>query len=73
MTRATRKTVQKPFTTLRGALDAHGMTQRELARLIGKDEPYVSNLLRGKFRPSLPMADRIQRVLNVDLAAMLRG
>jgi transcriptional regulator with XRE-family HTH domain len=68
---ASTKTQPKRFTTIRAALEAQGLTQREFARLIDCSEPYVSNLLAGKFRPSLPVADRIQRVLNVDLGAIL--
>lgn len=61
----------KRYQTLRAALDREQMTQAQFAKLIGKSEAYVSNILAGRFRPSLLVAARIQRVLNVDIEAMV--
>ena len=47
------------------------MTQREVARLIGRTESYVSKLVHRRERPSLRMALVIERELNVDPAALL--
>jgi transcriptional regulator with XRE-family HTH domain len=71
MRNASTKAEPKRFTTMRAAMEAKGVTQRELARLIDTSEAHVSNILAGRTRPSLTLADRIQRVLNVDLGAML--
>lgn len=71
MRNASTKAQPKRYQTLHSALQAEGMNQRQLAKLIGKSEAYVSNILAGRFRPSLVVAARIQRVLNVDIGAMV--
>lgn len=46
------------------AMNARGMTQRELAKAIDTSEPYVSNLLREPFNPTLRTLCRICAVLD---------
>lgn len=74
MANASTKTAPKRlnrYQSLQAALKEQKLTQRQLAKLIGKSESYVSRVLSGDFQPSLPVAVRIQRALNVDLASLL--
>lgn len=71
MSRASTKTQPPRHSTLRAALKDKGWSQRRLAHLLGKGEPYVSRLIAGQFQPSLAVADRIQTLLNVELSAMI--
>lgn len=70
-TRKKARVLPRRFHSLAAAIEAQGITQRQAAVLIGKDEPYVSKLVNRKARPSLEMAVRIERLFNVDPAGML--
>ena len=59
------------FHSLAAAKEYRGLTQTEMARMLGKSAPYVSKLINRKERPSLEMAIRIERLFNVDPAGLL--
>ena len=61
----------KRFHSLAAAQEARGLTQTEMARMLGKDVPYVNKLIHRTARPSLEMAILIERVFNVDPAGLL--
>ncbi len=51
-----------------------GLTKTELARAIGKQPDYISNLLGGKqSTPSIEIAIRIARALRMDLHSLFEG
>lgn len=52
-------------------MKAKGLTQVQFGKLIGKPQPYVCNLLKGRFSPSLAVALRIQGVLDVEMTALV--
>lgn len=59
---------------IRELREQRGLTQDELASLIGKDQNYVSQLERGAIQmPRLPMIDRIARVLGTTRYDLLRA
>ncbi|MHA1732655.1 MAG: helix-turn-helix transcriptional regulator [Promethearchaeota archaeon] len=43
------------------------LTQEEFGRLVGVSRETISSLERGKYNPSLPLAFKIARVLNVSI------
>lgn len=59
------------FHSLAAAKEARGLSQVQMARMLGKDEPYISKLINRQARPSLEMAIRIERLFNVDPAGLL--
>jgi transcriptional regulator with XRE-family HTH domain len=72
MVRSSTKDVEIQYQSLRAAVDASKLTQREIARRVGITESYLSHLLKdGRRQPSLSIAMRLSRVLGVDPAALL--
>ena len=51
------------------ALKASGMTQAEVARLVGKTPAYISRLKTRQFRPSARMIVKFDDLLGVDARA----
>jgi len=66
-----RKGVPEKYYSVQAAIEAQGLTRKQVCDLIGKDKSYVSKLVNRKARPSLVMAERIGRVLNVEISALL--
>ena len=68
-----KKTGRAPdkYFSVAAAIEAQGLTRKQVCDLIGKDKSYVSKLVNRKARPSFEMAVRIERVLHVDIAALL--
>jgi putative transcriptional regulator len=56
--------------TLRQARKNAGMTQEELAELVGIDRAFYSNIERGKHTPSLSVAYKIARVLKSSIETL---
>lgn len=60
------------YQSLQAAVDASPLTQRAIAKAVGISESYFCHLLKdGKRRPSLAVALRLARVLDVDLAGLV--
>lgn len=66
------------YQSLKAAIDATGLTQREVARRAGVHETYICALLaseknpskKNPKRPSLRVAVRLEKLLNVDPSAL---
>ena len=56
---------------LKQLLNDHGITQTELARLLGRDKSVITNLLQGRRRLKADEAAIISQVLNVPVAEIL--
>ena len=50
-----------------------GLTQREFARRLGVSEGHVSNVVRGKRRPSLALVLRISELTGIDVGQIVGG
>lgn len=66
-----KRVLPEKFYSVQAAIDAQGLSRRQVCELIGKDKSYVSKLVKRKARPSFVMAERIARVLNVEISALL--
>lgn len=63
---------KKRYFDFKEACDDSGMTYAEIgARLGKKHRSYVSNVCARRFRPSLEMMAKIEKLLNVDMRAYL--
>lgn len=72
MSSSSTKAQQFRYQTLQAAVTASGLTHDEIAKRVGVDRTYVTHLLRdGKRQPSLAIALRLSRVLDMDPAALL--
>lgn len=73
MGNTSKKTRQQPreFHSLKAAIEAKGLTQRQAAVVLGMTEPYVSKIVNRKERPSLARAVRISQLFNVNVASLL--
>lgn len=59
------------YQSLHAAVKASGLTQQEIADRVGVDRTYITHLLRdGKRQPSLGIALKLSRVLDMDPAAL---
>ncbi len=56
---------------LRGARKREGLTQKELARLLGVSQTHISEMEHGKRPMGKDMAKRLARVLKVDYRVFL--
>lgn len=43
-------------------MDKMGLSQAETAKLVGTDQPHISNLAAGKVRPTVSTIERIHKV-----------
>jgi HTH-type transcriptional regulator/antitoxin HigA len=48
-----------------------GLTQKALSKMLGLSQSRVSELLKGKSEPTLPVARAISRKLNIDASVVL--
>ena len=56
---------------LRGARKREGLTQKELARLLGVSQTHISEMEHGKRPIGKEMAKKLGKALNVDYRALL--
>lgn len=52
---------------LRETRHSMGLTQKQLARLVGIDRAYLANIENGKYSPSLKVARRIANILDKNI------
>lgn len=73
MGNARKKPRQMPreFHSLKAAIEAQGLTQRQAAAILGMSEFYVSKIVNRRERPSLARAVRISQAFNVNVASLL--
>lgn len=58
-------------TRLREAMQAAGLSQRELAEKVGTGYPGINRILQGKQTPTLDLADRIADAVGMPLPKLL--
>lgn len=58
---------------LEGAITRKGVTQEDLAAMVGKTQSYVSQLVRGAKRPSPELAIALARALDADAREFVRA
>jgi transcriptional regulator with XRE-family HTH domain len=62
----------KPAATLKRLRERRGLTQAELAAAIGVHRVTVATWETGRFRPSVDMLPRLAKLLDVDVAELLK-
>lgn len=57
---------------LRRILKEKGITQRQFADMVGKEEAYVSRVMSGKYNISLETITQFAEALNIDPSSLLK-
>lgn len=58
---------------LKKAREKAGLTQQELATLVGVSRAYYADVERGRYTPSLKVLSRLAEVLGIDLNFLKRN
>jgi transcriptional regulator with XRE-family HTH domain len=58
---------------LKAVILSHGLTQKGFAAKVGFSDKYISDIVRGRTKPSLALLQRIRSVFNVSLEWLIAG
>lgn len=56
---------------LKGAIYAHGFTQKSLAKRIGVSEMHITNIISGRREPSLGLLRKMAEAMEMSLAELV--
>jgi ribosome-binding protein aMBF1 (putative translation factor) len=59
-------------TNVRRYMRQHGCTQESLARTMNVSQPYISQIVTGKFSPGLDVVENVASALEIDPLDLLR-
>ncbi|MFH1649231.1 MAG: multiprotein bridging factor aMBF1 [Candidatus Woesearchaeota archaeon] len=60
-------------TVIRNAREKKGLKQEDFAKMLREKESVIHKLETGSYEPSIPLANKLEKILNVKLVRVMKG
>jgi len=60
-------------TIIRNARERKGLKQEDFAKILREKESIVHKLETGSYEPSIPLANKLEKILNIKLVKVMKG